>query len=62
MDYIKIRFGNDFDYLESGFEKSFDEMFQAITPMFRFVERTWKPLMDIYETPEDIYILAEIHP
>ncbi len=60
MDYIKIRFGNDFDYLESGFEKSFDEMFQAITPMFRFVERIWKPQMDIYETSEDIYILAEI--
>ncbi len=60
MDYIKIKFGNDFDYLESGFEKTFDEMFQAITPMFRFVERTWKPQMDIYETPEDIYILAEI--
>jgi HSP20 family protein len=35
-------------------------MFRAMNPMFTLSERTWKPPMDIYETPEEIIILAEI--
>ncbi|QTA87713.1 Hsp20/alpha crystallin family protein [Desulfonema magnum] len=60
MDYIKIRFGSDFDRLDSRFEKTAEEMFRSINPMFRISERVWKPQMDIYETPEEIFILAEI--
>ena len=60
MDYIKIRFTNDFDQLETKFEKSIEEMFRTINPMFKLTERRWKPQMDIYETPEEIIILAEI--
>ena len=60
MDYIKIRFTDDVDRLSSEFEKTFEEMFRSVNPMFTLSERTWKPQMDIYETPEEIIILAEI--
>jgi len=60
MDYIKIRFISDFDQLDSKFEKTIDEMFRSISPTFTLAERKWKPQMDIYETPDEIIILAEI--
>ena len=62
MDYIKIRFGNDFDQLASKLDKTFEEMFRSrlMSPMFTSSERTWSPQMDIYETPEEIIIQAEI--
>jgi len=60
MDYIKIRFGNDFDRLSSKFERTIEHMFRSTGPMFMLSERTWKPQMDIYESPEEILILAEI--
>jgi HSP20 family protein len=60
MDYIKIRFGDDIDSLSSQFEKTIEQMFRAAGPMFILSERTWKPQMDIIETPEEIVILAEV--
>jgi HSP20 family protein len=62
MDYIKIRFGNDFDELSSKIEKTFEDMFRPrpVSPMFASSECTWSPPMDIYETPEEIIVLAEI--
>ena len=60
MDFIKIRFSNDFDELSSDFERSFEEIFRSIKPMFSFSERCWKPQMDIYETADEIIIRAEI--
>jgi len=60
MDYIKIRFISDFDQLDPEFEKTIDDMFRPIRPMFMLSTRKWKPQMDIYETPDQILILAEI--
>ena len=60
MEFIKIRFTDDVDNLGSEFEKTFEEMFRAINPMFSLSERVWKPQVDIYETPEEIIILVEI--
>ncbi len=60
MDYIKIRFTKDFDQIDSEFEKTIEDMFRSINPMFTLAERTWKPQMDIYETPDEIILLAEI--
>lgn len=60
MDYIKIRFGNDFDRLGSTFEKTIEEMFRSARPMFTCAECTWKPQIDMYETPEQITIIIEI--
>jgi HSP20 family protein len=60
MDYIKIRFGNDFGTTDSGYGKSIEDMFRSINPMFSFSERAWRPQMDIYETPEEVIVLAEV--
>ncbi len=60
MDYIKIRFCNELSDRECQFGKSIEEMFRSISPVFRLSEHSWKPQMDIYETPEEIYILAEL--
>ncbi|MBW2669973.1 MAG: Hsp20/alpha crystallin family protein, partial [Deltaproteobacteria bacterium] len=54
MDYIKIRFTDGFDHLDSRFEKTVEDLFRSINPMFTIAERTWKPQMDIYETPDEI--------
>lgn len=60
MDYIKIRFANDLDQLSSEFKKNVEEMFRSMSPRFSCTECTWTPPMDIYETPEEIVVLAEI--
>lgn len=60
MDFIKIRFSKDFDHDSSNFEKAFDDMFRSINPLFTLSERSWKPPMDIYETEQEIFILAEL--
>lgn len=60
MDYIKIRFGEDFNRAAPSFGKTFDDMFRSISPMFTLGDRTWTPQMDIYETPEEVIIRAEI--
>jgi len=60
MDYIKIRFTKDFDDLGSTFEKTVEDLFRSINPMFRIAEQTWKPQMDMYETPDEIIIMGEI--
>jgi HSP20 family protein len=60
MDYIKIRFGKESDRLESSFEKTIQDLFRAANPIYMYSERKWNPQMDIYETPEEIIVLAEI--
>ncbi len=62
MDFIKIRFGGDFEDLSSKIEKTIDGFFRprAINPTFNCSECAWKPSMDIYETTDEIIIIAEI--
>ncbi|MFQ5485516.1 MAG: Hsp20/alpha crystallin family protein [Desulfobacterales bacterium] len=62
MDYIKIRFGDEPDTNESEFEKAIEDIFRPrqVNPMFISSECVWRPQMDIYETPDEIVILAEI--
>ncbi len=60
MDYIKIKFGNNFGTLNSGYKKSIEDIFRSVSPMFSFYERSWKPPMDIYETIKNVVITAEI--
>ncbi len=59
MDFIEIQFGEDFGSHSPG-EKSLQEMFQSINPMFCLSQRIWKPQMDILETRQTIIIQAEI--
>ena len=60
MDYIKIRFIKESDHLSLGAGKAIEDMFRSISPLFVLPEGVWKPQMDIYETHEEIIILAEI--
>ncbi|MGD9972803.1 MAG: Hsp20/alpha crystallin family protein [Desulfatirhabdiaceae bacterium] len=60
MEYIKIKFGNDFDTLNSSFKETVEKMFRTLNTGFSLCDRTWSPPMDIYETPEEIIIRAEI--
>ena len=62
MDYIKIRFGNEFGRLGSRLDHAMEECFRPrpVSPMFASYQRTWSPQMDIYETPEEIIIRAEV--
>jgi len=60
MDFIKIRFADDFDRITSSFEKTIEDMFRSINPVFSLSERSWKPQMDIYETTEEVIVIAEI--
>jgi len=56
MDYIKIRFGNDFDRLD----RTVEGVFRSISPMVSLTQRVWTPQMDIFETPDSILVRAEI--
>lgn len=60
MDYIKIRFSDDINQLNSKIEETIDDMFRSMNPIFSFSECIWKPQMDIYETTEEIIVVAEI--
>jgi HSP20 family protein len=59
MEFFKIRFGNDLDELTSKLERTLEDML-GVSPSFTLSERTWRPPMDMYETPEEVVILAEI--
>jgi HSP20 family protein len=61
MDYIKIRFGKEFDPLGSGFEQTMEDIFRShsVSPMFSSTG-SWTPPMDICETPDEIVLRAEI--
>ena len=60
MEYIKIRFLDDFGQLGSKFEKTIEDIFRSVSPGFSLAERTWKPPMDMNETPDEVVILAEV--
>lgn len=59
MKHIKIRFGDSIE-THAAEEKSFEDMFQSVNPMFCLSKRIWKPQMDIFETGSEIVIQAEI--
>jgi HSP20 family protein len=60
MDYIKIRFVDNPESVESEFRRTVEEMLRAAQPRFTLSRQRWRPQIDIYETCEEIVILAEI--
>ena len=60
MDYIKIRFVDNPEGIESEFRRTVEEMLRAAQPRFTLSRQRWRPQIDIYETREEIFILAEI--
>ncbi|MCU0600279.1 MAG: Hsp20/alpha crystallin family protein [Desulfobacterales bacterium] len=60
MEFIKIRLSNDFEPMGSKLEKTISEMFRSMNPMFAFSKNSWKPQLDMFETPEKIIVIAEL--
>ncbi len=62
MDYIKIRFGDEFERFDSHIEKTIQDIFRPrpVNPMFACKDCSWVPQMDIYETQEEVFIWAEL--
>jgi len=60
MEYIKIRFGKNLGEMHSRLHRTIDEMFRRVNPMLVLPEQTWRPQMDIYETPKEIILVGEI--
>jgi HSP20 family protein len=57
MTYIKINFGGNF---EDEFQKAVDEVFQLVRPAFKNYECIWRPSIDVYESVEEIIVLADM--
>jgi len=59
MDYIKIRFGGSFGRLQSEMEETMDSLFSTANPIFSTSSHGFRPQVDIFETPEEIIVVAE---
>jgi len=57
MSLIKIKFGNN---VEEEFQKAVDEVFRLVIPAFKHHECIWKPNIDVYESLDEIMILADL--
>jgi HSP20 family protein len=60
MNYIKIRFVDRTDRVESDFYSIVDELLRLPGPRFTLARHCWRPQVDIFETPEEIIIQAEL--
>jgi HSP20 family protein len=60
MDFIKIKLVVMSIRAGSELGQAFEDMFRSMNPVFNLSERNWKPQMDIYESHDQILILAEI--
>lgn len=60
MDYIKIRLSNDFDGVGAKFQKTMSDVFHSLNPMYSFSQSSWYPPLDIFETPGEIIVIAEL--
>ena len=57
MNFIKIKFGSNF---EEEFQKAVHEVFHLVSPVFRYYESVWRPSIDVYESVEEVIILADL--
>jgi len=57
MSLIKIKFGNN---VEEEFQKAVDEVFRLVIPAFKHHECIWKPNIDVYESLDEIMVLADL--
>lgn len=60
MDYVKIRFTDNQGSAEHDLFKTVEEMLQLARPGFSLSRQRWRPHMDIYETDNEIVVIAEI--
>jgi HSP20 family protein len=57
MSLIKIKFGNN---VEEEFQKAVDEVFRLVIPTFKNHECIWKPNVDVYESLDEVMVLADL--
>jgi HSP20 family protein len=57
MTYIKIDFGNIF---EDELQKAVDEVFHLVRPSFKKYEYMWRPNIDVYESADEVIVLADM--
>jgi len=60
MDYIRIRFVDNQEDAEQDLIRTVEEMLHLSQPRFAFSRQRWRPLVDIYETGNEIIVIAEI--
>jgi len=60
MEYIKIRFGDDFRKRDTEFQGTLDAMFNLVSPAHKRRQNTWRPQLDVYETPEGVLVVVEL--
>jgi HSP20 family protein len=60
MSFIKVRFTDDIEDISSELRKSIDEVFSLINSTFTVFQNVWRPQVDIYESPDEIMIVADI--
>jgi HSP20 family protein len=60
MDIIKICFADEFEDPDSRVEQTIEDLFRSLSPGFSLTDRSWKPAMDMNETPDQIIIVAEV--
>ncbi len=57
MTYIKINFSSNF---EDEFQKVADEIFHLVRPAFKNYECIWRPNVDVYESVDEVVVLADM--
>lgn len=57
MNFIKIKLGSNF---EEEFQKAVHEVFHLVSPIFKYYESVWRPSIDVYESVEEIIVLADL--
>jgi len=57
MTYVKINFGSNF---EDEFQKAVDEVFHLVRPAFKNYQCIWRPNMDVYESADEVIVLADM--
>jgi HSP20 family protein len=60
MNYVKIRFSDNPKNTEYDIFKTVEEMLHPAQPRFAFSRQRWRPHIDIYETENEIVVIAEI--
>lgn len=60
MSFIKVRFAEEIGYIDAEYRRSFDEMFRLLHSTFTVFHSVWSPHVDVYESPEEVIILADI--
>jgi len=60
MDYIKIKFARDFGSTTAETERSFEDLFHSMKPLFTLTSQVFQPAVDIYETPDQVIVRIEI--